>query len=184
MNAVVRQRIGWRRALRRWRQWLRREAGQAALLVVLIISLVEPFGCLLHCRFAPSHAPEYSHSTSHEHHQGMAHEDAQTAGDAALGVGAYHAPLALRGSAQADRAGAGEASVSTLVGCSIHDKNTDASPFITGPLTAPHTHLAIVPMLLSLAFMVFAQLAPLTPPPRLPQPFLTRQLRPPIYALV
>ena len=163
----------------RARTWMRHEAGKDALLLILLLTLVEPLGCLGHCQFP---APVSSGSSAaHLHHRAMSHNNAVL-----IPAPAQHDP----GQQPTHTALLHE----TLVNSSLssdtgpHVSQT-ACAMLTGqnPLPAPpgdssvspHEHLAILPVLIILLLAALVQLVPNVPDPP-PQFFSMRPMRPPI----
>ena len=153
----------WRRAIRRWREWFRRNAWQAVLTTLLAFSMLEPLACIVHCwPWLPASAHDGA-VASHSYHQSWypssepsARSEDPTAGVLAISLLAQD-PCAMS------------------IGRSIPSE----SPTVP-TLTLHHDHLAALIALVPLAIAALVcrcRPIPLHPPPEVAYP---PPLRPPL----
>lgn len=193
LEAVLTTSARWWRRVDGWRTWLRQQGAQAALIIVLVVSMLEPFGCLMYCQLWLSTSTHHTAPTAHAHHHGgdqrgqsMHHS---TVSETAHGHGAQQ-PTTLD-----DIVSAGDLSASVPASIQPAASAISASCFVSGGSeTTPipgesaspplHDHFAalIALSLLSLAVLVrLLLLAPPLPPPLTAPP---RLLRPPILSRI
>lgn len=168
MRAVSAQQSHWSRFLgrscgrtRRWYVWLRRDAGRHALFVILMLSLIEPFGCLVHCRFVSQTEASAGQSAGHAHHHGMAH----TAGASvvvAAHTAVHYARVTVAPAAPLDSAGAkGVAPDMSEPVCTVLTGQKDPLVPPLGDISQSlHEHLALLPALVTLLLATFVRRVP------------------------
>lgn len=166
----------WARRVRRWRRWLRHDAWQASLILLLTLSLAEPLVCLLHCRFMMLHAAHAQAGAAHSHHYAPS-----APGDAFVSP-SEHTQHLHQASQQPGAALVGLVSPETS--CPFHDAGAGPLPLsIASEMSPPHEHLSAISLLslLMLVMPVLFSFLKLASAP--PQTLVARQLRPPIDTL-
>ena len=176
MSAVVSKHGIWWRSTRHWRRWLRRNAGYAALLLLSVLILLEPLGCIAHCELWAALSMDSGASAQHAHHHGMSHDAAVSLG------GMVHRPA--QGHALHSQPGRPDTSIGPLQfgeTCFMAEAHGALSELPFGSTLAPlHEHLAVLFALALLAVLLLIRRAPRRPPHPPPQLAYPPPLRPPI----
>ena len=171
----------WVRRVRRWRRWLRRDARQAALIVLLTLSLAEPLVCLIHCRFMMLHAAHAQASAAHNH-QHMAAPSASAPSGAIASIGEHTEHL--HPAAQQPGAAAFVNPASFATDCPLLGHVAGSLPLSSiSESSPPHEHLAAISSLALLMLMLTVLVGFPKPASAPPQALSTRMLRPPIGSL-
>lgn len=186
MKTAVATYWDWIPAARRWRAWVYRHAWRSVVLMLLVLSLIEPLGCLAHCELWLSFSGTSVATAQQAHYH---HHSASLAGDRATVVShsrvVLHdhsasdgAPLAATIGLRSDRHGA---VTSAQEACLLNGAPAlPWQPTNESSSAPPHEHLAALIIFSCVALVLLVQHVSHGSPTAAPLPAYRPPLRPPI----
>jgi hypothetical protein len=158
----------WRRLNKHWRPRLRQNGALVALFALLMLGLLEPLACILHCTlWMPLHVQAgTSQQQAHQHHQH--HQQADTTKGAVAAV-----------VAEAPASWMGQTAPVTNTHCVVGTDNGHGTNGHHAPLAEASHEMALVLLVLAPVILLVQHYGAL-PPRSSPLRFLTPLLRPPI----